>query len=124
MSLVDVVTRFSTAAADGDPSGYVVTRTTPGGYDSSGNVVDGLTVTFPIDACVQPLNGRSLMVLPEGARTQDIRVIDTQTFLQESPVPDHIVIRGEDYAIWKVDGPLTLNGISMYTAYAAREMNP
>lgn len=124
MSLAGVVTRFSTANADGTPAGYVVTRTADNGYTTSGIGVDGTRTTLTIDACVQPLNGRSLMVLPEGARTSDVRVIDTATELRAAPIPDHIVIRGEDYAIWKVDGPITLGGVSMYVAYAARQVNP
>lgn len=122
MSLADVITRFATQDADGDPGGYVVTRTTPGGYDSSGNVIDGILITFPIVASVQPYAGRYLKVLPEGTRTSDVRVIDTDVALQESPIPDHIVIRGDDYSIFKVDGPTSMGGFSLYTAYAARQV--
>lgn len=124
MSLSDVITRFSTAEADSVPAGYVVTRTVVGGIDSTGNVIDGSRSTFTINACVQPLNGRSLMMLPEGTRTEDVRVIDSMTALQCQPIPDHISIRAEDYAIWKVDGPLTLGGLSHYIAYAARQVQP
>lgn len=122
MSLADVIMRFATQDADGVPAGYVVTRTTPGGYDSTGNVVDGTLTTLLIVASVQPYSGRELKVLPEGARTSDVRVIDTETPLQESPIPDHIVIRGDDYAIFKVDGPTSMGGFSLYTAYAARQV--
>lgn len=124
MSLSDVITRFSTAEADSVPFGYEVTRTTFGGIDSTGNVIDGTQTTFVINACVQPLNGRSLMVLPEGTRSEDVRVIDTMTPMQCQPIPDHISIRGEDYAVWKVDGPLTLGGMSHYISYAARQVQP
>lgn len=124
MSLADVITRFATHDADGSPSGYVVTRSTGANVDSTGNVIDGTFTTFNIVACVQPYAGRALRVLPEGTRTGDVRVIDTDTVLQVSPVPDHIVIRGEDYAVFKVDGPTTMNGFSLYTAYAARQVNP
>jgi hypothetical protein len=123
MSLADVITRFSTEQADGVPAGYVVTRTVHNGY-SQGNVVDGTRTTFNIHASIEPLNGRTLMVLPEGTRTEDVRVIDTATELKCEPIPDHISIRGEDYAIWKVDGPLTSFGVSLYTAYAVRQVNP
>ncbi len=122
MSLADVITRFSTAEQDGASAGYTVTRTTGGGVDSNGNPVTGSTSTILIDACIQPLSPRSLMVLPEGTRTKDVRVIDSITKLQESPIPDHITIRGEDYAVFSVDGPTSMNGFPLYTAYAARQV--
>lgn len=124
MSLADVVTRFSTAAADGDPTGYVVTRSTAATYSTTGRVVDGAFSTFLIDACIQPLNGRSLMPLPEGTRTDDVIVVDTSTPLQVIPIPDHITFRDDDYTLFKIDGPRTLNGVSMYTGYAARQVQP
>lgn len=124
MSLESVLDRFSTQDADGSPSGYVVTRSTGPSIDANGNVVDGTFSTFNLIACVQPFSGRSLRILPEGTRSDDARVIDAAVPLLVTPIPDHIVILGEDYAVFKCDGPTTINGFSLYTSYAARQVNP
>ncbi len=128
MSLVDVITRFSTAAADGTPGGYIVTRTAQSAYGSDGIAAGGGPVeAFAIDACVQPYSGRGLTALPEGIMASDIRVIDTATELLVVSAdfqPDSIVIAGDKYIVFKVDGPFYMSGVAMFAAYAARVVVP
>jgi hypothetical protein len=126
MPLTDVITRFSTAVADGTPLGYPVTRTAAGTYNSQGVLVPGATSTFTIDACVVPLAlppGRERMTLPEGVHLHDIRVIDTITPLRAEP-PDIITIAGEPYAVFKIEAPVNYFGGARYTAYASRQVIP
>ena len=128
MSLADVITRFSTAAADGTPAGYIVTRTPQGTYGTDGvYVAGGAPSQITIDACVQPHSGIGFKAGTDGRRVSSVVTVDTATLLQvESPTtePDVITIRGEPYRVLRVDGPQTLNGVSTYRAYAARQAIP
>lgn len=128
MSLADVITRFSTAAVDGSPAGYVVTRTPTGTYGTDGvYVAGGAAVTIVIDACVQPHSGIGFKVGTDGRRVSSWVTVDTATLLQvESPTtePDRIQIRGETYLVVRVDGPQSLGGVSTYRAFAARQGVP
>lgn len=119
MSLIDCITRFSTAAADGTPAGYVVTRTPLGSY-VTGRYVAGTPTTFTMDASIQPFGGE-LEVLPDGVLPSDIRVIYSATQLKEEAPPDSLVIAGETYAVFNVDGPFTMSGISLWRSFAARQ---
>lgn len=121
MSLTDTIGRFSTAAADNNPSGYVITRGAAGAMSSQGEWVAGTTSTFTIDACIQPGQGKRIEPLPEGVNVDDVIEIDTSTALQVAPVPDHINYNSTDYTIYRVDGPRNLDGGANYTAYAARQ---
>lgn len=121
MSLTNVIARFSTAAADGASGGYTVTRSTGGAMNANGEWVSGTTSTFLMDACIQNSAGRQIIPLPEGVHTEDTIEIDTTIALQLIPIPDHITYRGDDYTIFRVDGPRNLDGGSNYTAYGARQ---
>ncbi len=123
MPLTDIIAHFSTAAADGTPAGYPVTRRAATTYNSSGIAVLGSTSNFTIDACVVPLNGRERLTLPNGVHTNDVRVIDTTTQLQSEP-PDNITIAGESFAVFRVEGPVRLGDGARWTAYAARQVIP
>jgi hypothetical protein len=122
--LQDVIARFSTAAADGSPSGYMVTRTAAPTFSSTGLIVSGSTSTFTTDAHIEPYSGRGLEVLPEGVHVSDVRVIDTTVSLQVNP-PDSVTIAGDSYAVFRSDGPFNFpDGSRRYTSYAARQAVP
>lgn len=123
MPLTDIIAHFSTAAADGTPGGYPVTRRAPTTYSSAGIAVPGGTSAFTFDACIVPLDGRERITLPNGVHTNDVRVIDTTTQLQPEP-PDIITIAGEPFAVFRVEGPVRMGGGTRWTAYAARQVIP
>jgi hypothetical protein len=122
MSLLDCITRFSTAAADGTPAGYVVTRTPIGTYPN-GRYVPGTPTTFLMDASIQPYGGE-LDVLPEGIMQRDIRVIYSALELKMAPNPDTLVIRGETFAVMNVDGPFSMSNVTTWRSFAARQTVP
>jgi hypothetical protein len=80
VSLLDAIVRFRTPGAANAAGQYRVTRTLAGDYPS-GQYVPGSTSTFNITASVQPFSDRSTVVLPEGVRTEDVRVLWTATEL-------------------------------------------
>lgn len=132
MSLLDVIVRFRTpglATADGL---YQVTRTLAGDH-ATGQYVPGSTSTFNVTASVQPFSGRETVVLPEGVRTEDVRVLWTATELRvhdDDTDPDVVQIPGrlaaptESFYVFKVDGPWTMSGRTHYRAYVARKKKP
>jgi hypothetical protein len=92
---------------------YAVTRTARGALDSAGNYSPGATSTFSIAASVQPLSGRALKDLPEGARADDYRWVYTDSELRTEQAgvdPDVVEIEGEDYRVEKVEHFLVLSG--------------
>ena len=126
MSLLDVITRFSTAVADGAPSGYQVTRIAAGTM-VSGRYVPGGTTTFSIDAIVVPLSGREIKVLPEGQFAEDTKILWTATPLvtmSPSNVPDTIVIAGDTYSVSAIDGPWNTLGGTFFKVTVARQRVP
>ena len=123
MPLTDIIAHFSTAAADGTPAGYPVTRRAQGSYGSAGAFIPGSTSAFTIDACIVPFDGRERITLPNGVHTHDVRVIDTATELRCEP-PDIITIRGEAFAVFAVEGPVQMSGSTRWTAYASRQVIP
>lgn len=124
MSLADVVSRFSTAAADGVPAGYTITRTTAQTYSATGIANAPTTTTLLIDASVQPGVYKSIAPLPEGIHAENVVTVDTRTPLLLLPAPDSFIYRGELYTLFRVDGPRTMGGVSMFTGYAARQVLP
>jgi hypothetical protein len=124
MSLADVIARFSTAAADGVPGGYTLTRTTAAPYASNGVAGSSTTSTLTIDACVQPGGGKAIRPLPEGIHAEDVIAVDMVTALQLVPVPDALTYRGESYTLFRVEGPRTLGASTTYTGYFARTVLP
>ncbi len=123
MPLTDIIAHFSTAAADGSPGGYSVTRRAQGAYGTDGVFVPGSTSVITIDACIVPFSGRERVTLPEGCRLADVRVIDTTTPLIAEP-PDVITIAGEPFAVFEVEAPVHMGGGIRYTAYASRQVIP
>lgn len=122
--LSDVISRFSTAAADGTPNGYPVRRRAIASFGSDGQIISGGVSNLTIDASVQPFRARGDIILPEGVHVADVRVIDTLTPIQTNP-PDSITIAGEAFSVFQVDGPTNFpNSQPRYTAYAARQATP
>lgn len=60
---------------DAAPSTYLVRRLTPPvpAYDAHGRALPSVQTSFPIQANLQPLSGRELMVLPEGQRSEETK---------------------------------------------------
>ena len=126
MSLLDSIARFSTAQADGSPSGYVVTRTPAGTY-VGGRYTPGTPVTLTIDAVVEPETGREIHVLAEGQFAEDTKVLWTMTALvtmSPSNVPDSIAITGDNYSVAKIEGPYNMSGVTFYKVSVARQRVP
>ncbi|MBA3841181.1 MAG: hypothetical protein H0X39_00920 [Actinobacteria bacterium] len=126
MSILETIAHFSTAAADGTPSGYVVTRTPAGTY-VNGRYTAGTPTTFTIDAVVQPGSGRDLKVMAEGQFSEDTKVLWTTTALVTmSPVdvPDTLVIAGDTYSVASVIGPWNMSGVTFYKVSVARQRVP
>jgi hypothetical protein len=123
MSLLDCISRFSTASADGTPTGYSITRTASGTYDANGLWVAGSTSIITTDASVQPYSDDVDMV-PEGVRREDVRVIFTPIALIKTPTPDRITIAGDVFAVYAVNGPFNMSGVSTWRSYAARMVIP
>lgn len=125
MSVVGVIASLSTSDADG---GYVVSRTTNAGYDgATGDAIAGTVTTFPIDAVVEPSNGRRLVGREEGRHTEDTIAIFTEASLRVGSIAnlaDTLVYLGETYEVLRVDGPFNLSGGTHYECYAARLVTP
>lgn len=126
MSLLDVIARFSTAAADGTPAGYVVTRTPTGPY-VNGRYVPGTPFTLNIDAIVIPSSGREIKVVAEGQFAEDTKTLWTATPLvtmSPADVPDTIVISGDTYSVAAISGPWNMSGVTFYKVLVARQRVP
>lgn len=98
MSLNGVIARFATGT-------YTVTRTAAGTL-SAGHYTAGATSTFSIVASVQPASGRSLRVLAEGRRGDEVRELYTTTELRLGAAgsidPDTVSIDGETWEVCNV----------------------
>lgn len=98
MSLNDVIESMSTGG--GNPDGtYTVTRTVEASY-SHGRAIAGASSTFPLVAGIEPVDGRTLMDLPEGQRGDEvIRIFTATPLLTRRPgfAPDTIVYRPPGY---------------------------
>jgi hypothetical protein len=102
---------------------YTVTRTVAGSY-VQGRYVPGGTTTLNVDASVQPITGRDLLALPEGQRTEEMRVVFAKTELRTrgpSNDPDRLTIDGE---AWEVRNVERWQGLAEthYRAVVARQV--
>lgn len=105
---------------------YTVTRI-GNGTTVLGRYTPAASSTFPIDAVVQPLTPRTLIVLPEGVRSEDVRLIHTTTPLRtrdNNGEADAISIAGESFVVWRVSGPWTIRGNTHYEAHVSRQGKP
>ncbi len=83
---------------------YAVTRTALG-TTSVGRKVPGSTSSFNIDANVQPAPGKMVEALPESRRTNDVRLLFTDTELYAVMTgyePDRITIGGVVFEVLAV----------------------
>ncbi len=87
------------------PTGtYTVTRTERGEL-VKGRYTAGDTSTLEIVANLQDVTGAQLRDLPEGVRTEDVRVLFTTTELiakSDTVDPDIVTIDGEDWRVIRV----------------------
>lgn len=102
MDITSLVQSFLTS-----PTGYVVTRTQRG-TTFRGRTSLGAQSTLTINASVQPIKGNDLKLLPEGRRSEESRVVYTDTQLliggYEQPTEaDVVTIDGEDWEAHHVE---------------------
>lgn len=106
---------------------YVVTRTAPGSL-VLGRAVAGATSVLNIVAVVQPYSaGKKMLPLPEGIRAEDTKIVHTATPLRTTDntgAADQIAILSDNYVVWAIQGPWTLNGSTHYKAYVTRRTVP
>lgn len=118
--LLDTITSLATGS-------YVVTRTAPGSM-TQGRFTAGATSSFSIQAVVQPYAaGRKMLPLPEGIRAEDTKLLHTVTPLRTTDNTgdaDKIVILGDTFVVWAVQGPYTLGESTHYEAYVTRRTVP
>jgi len=113
VSLLDVIGDFATAAS------YTVTRTTNGGYGSTGRLVAGVPSTFTIVAVVRPTTARQIQLLPEGYHGVETKAVYTTTAIiaiTAGNQPDSISIDGED---WKAVSAKKVDAFDGYFYYVA-----
>lgn len=106
---------------------YTVTRTA-NGTTTLGRYTSGASSTFPIVAVVQPYQGgRKMLPLPEGVRAEETKLLHTATELRthdNDGEADSIVILGDTYVVFAVEGPFTLGASTHFEVYAARRTIP
>lgn len=98
MDITALIASFSTASGT-----YAVTRQTSGGY-TRGVANPTVNSTIQITASLQPATGQDLLRLPEGRRTNETRVIFTDTLLRtgdqgQTVEADLVLIEGD---LWEV----------------------
>lgn len=84
-----------------------VTRSQGGEYDARGHFSPSPRKLLMMYANVQPLQGKELLVLPEGKRTKDsLKIMTDQELLEtneeKNQLPDHILYRGKWYEVHSV----------------------
>jgi hypothetical protein len=81
-------------------STYTVTRAGAVDFDSDpGRPIAAAPTTFDIIALVQPVKNRDLERLPEGLRTEMVRVVFTEATMLLEPQPDQLAAEGQ---VWQV----------------------
>lgn len=94
---------------------YTVTRTAASTF-TAGRAVPGSTSTVSIMASVQPAAGKDLLRLAEGRRTEETRVVFTDTQLKDGAEgsayeADRVSIDGQDWEVQQIESwrgdPLT-----------------
>ena len=84
-----------------------VKRSSGGDYNARGHYVPRPEATFNLQANVQPLQGKELLILPEGERTKDSLKVLTDVQLYEvneetGSKPDLIFWKGKAYKVHSV----------------------
>ena len=83
---------------------YTVTRT-PASVYTAGRLVPGVATTFTVLGSLQPLSGREVDRLPEGAREREGMALWTTTELRgklQTSEPDTVTVDGEAYEVQNV----------------------
>lgn len=107
-----------------------VIRYAAGAYGSNGAYQPGATSTLSIVMSVQPLNGRELMLLPEGERTkQYVRgYTNTQLYTAQqssSKKADRISVDGVTFEVQKIEKWESASmSIQPYWKVVMAEVNP
>lgn len=99
MSLEDVVESMATGT-------YTVTRRDLGTY-AMGRAAAATPSTFSTKLVVQPVDGNTLMRLPEGMRAEEIRAVWSPVELRTQSAagqPDSISIDGDDWEVQSLNG--------------------
>ena len=84
-----------------------VIRSTGGEYDAKGHFTRRDPSPLTLIANVQPLQGKELLILPEGKRTKDsLKILTDQELLETNEetgqLPDVVLYRGKYYEIHSV----------------------
>lgn len=98
MDLSGVIASFKTGT-------YTVTRASATDTYVAGRLAKGASTTLPVDACVQPTEGRDLQKLSEGERTRESKTVFSAVELKGRAAgtrADVITINGDAYEIVKV----------------------
>lgn len=115
MSLAAAIDSFKTGT-------YTVTRYATGSY-TAGRWAPGAPSTLNIDACIQPLTGRDLKILPEGRRADETLVLYTKTLLRvpsQGGGADQVSISGVMYEVIHVETWSSAIADTYYRVLAAR----
>jgi hypothetical protein len=108
------VLRFATGT-------YTVTRRTPAA-PVNGRAQAPTLSTFTASMCVQPLDGRALLRLPEAMRAEERRVVFSPVALQTAGAsePDTVAIDGAD---WEVEDVEAWDGLGNYWKATVRKVS-
>lgn len=98
---------------------YTVTRRAAPGVVPDGRMHASASSTLTIQASVQPMNGRELQRLPEGARVAERKNVYTRTLLQVNGAPDVVTIDGRDYEVESIQDYVGF-GADFYKVTVAR----
>lgn len=102
---------------------YTVTRTVAGTYDANGRLVAGSSSTFPIDASITPVDGRTLQNLPEAQHGEEVQALLTTTALiarQPGNAGDRVEISSESWEVIRSQS-WSARGKTFTQAYIARK---
>lgn len=85
-----------------------VKRALAGAYDRAGRWQEQECTSFLIDAVVQPLNGKELQLVEEGARTRNTLKMYSKTKLNvASPTTqiqaDHVMVKGSEFRVTRME---------------------
>jgi len=135
MSILDSLFDFQTNDASA-PISYVVTRLTAAvpPIDAHGRAIAPTPSTFVIGtACLQPLTGRDLLVMPEGERSEETKWLYSDTELRgrgPTNAPDEVAVTYpsglvETYVVKTVEfWPYPPEGVVFWRAKVARRAVP
>lgn len=98
MGLAGVIGVFTTGT-------YAVTRTVAATYGTDGRLIAGSTSVINMDASIQPMSGRELQALPEGAHGREVRKMFSKSELSTRTPgndPDLVMYKSESWEVLSV----------------------